>query len=45
MMIDENKKRDYNMSLTWSLKDIYGLVCEGLLLAKCKLLSMMKIVC
>ena len=38
-MIEENKKKDFNSFQSLSLKDIYGLVSEGLLLAKCKLLS------
>eukprot|EP00347_Sterkiella_histriomuscorum_P018564 403345037 len=38
MTIEENKKKDYNNSQTLGLRDIYGLVSEGLLLAKCKIL-------
>jgi len=37
--IEENKKRDYSNNQTLPLKDIYGLVSETLLLAKCKLIS------
>ena len=42
--IEEQKKREYSTSTALNgqglnLKDIYGLVCEGLLLAKCKLIS------
>ncbi len=37
--IDENKRRDYSNNQVLPLKDIYGLVSEGLLLAKCKLIS------
>ncbi len=37
--IENNRKKDYTNSFTKSLKDIYGLVSENLLLAKCKLIS------
>ena len=37
--IETNKKKDYTNSMQKSLKEIYGLVSENLLLAKCKLIS------
>lgn len=38
-MIEENKKRDYSNNQTLPLKEIYGLVSETILLAKCKMIS------
>lgn len=37
--IEESKRRDYSNNQNWALKDIYGVVTESLLLAKCKLIS------
>lgn len=37
--IEANKRKDYTNNYSKSLKEIYGLVSECLLLAKCKLIS------
>jgi hypothetical protein len=37
--IEENKRRDFNSNQNWALKDIYAVVTESLLLAKCKMIS------